>query len=303
MRQLATLLLSVLALLFFVSYIAGPSNSQPFVSSEVQFSDGSASGLSIIPASCPSSPHYAGECGVSGGDPNTPPEVSGNACVIALSPSTVRVGGSAYMAWNSDYRIFNIPFTLTGTISPTPGSVDGSGVTTVSPSVTTTYSGTFTPTGSLAGIPESWLTPVTCSAVLTILPANTGPTNCSVQNFCVGQNVYRQTTSCTNEFIQACPFGCSNGVCLGAPTPTAFLRVRPTLVASGQWTFVEWSASQVSSCTVSGSNGDSWTGSAGIENSSPIVGQTTYTLTCEGVDGSDISRTATVNIAPIFNEN
>ena len=34
----------------------------PFSSSEVRFTDASASGLQIVPASCPSDPHYSGEC-------------------------------------------------------------------------------------------------------------------------------------------------------------------------------------------------------------------------------------------------
>lgn len=304
MRQLTALLLASVGLLMLLSVVTGPASTRPFISNEVQFTDGSSSGLAIVPASCPSSPHYAGECGVTGGDePTDPPEVSGNACVIALSPSTIRVGGSAYMAWNSDYRIFNIPFSVSGTIAPTPGSVAGSGVTTVAPALTTAYSGTFNPTGSLFGIPSSWLTPITCSAMLTVLPADIGPTNCSEQNFCVGQNVYRQTTSCTNEFVQTCQFGCANGVCLGAPAPTGFLRVRPALVSAGNRTVVEWSASQVDSCDVTGTNGDSWNDSSGTQNSSPITGQTTYTLSCVGLDGSSLTRTAVVNIAPVFDEN
>ncbi len=41
------------------------SNLQkPFASSEVHFTDASASGLQIVPASCPSDPHSPGECSV-----------------------------------------------------------------------------------------------------------------------------------------------------------------------------------------------------------------------------------------------
>lgn len=306
-RQLSALLVFALGVLFFLSYISGSGAGRPFVSTEMQFSDGSSSGLSIVPASCPSSPHYAGECGVGGGGygGGSTPTISGNACVIGFSPSTIMVGGSSLMAWNSDYRIFNIPFSLSGVISPGPGSVAGSGITTVSPSVSTTYTGTFTPTGSLDGIPSNWLTPVTCSSLITVLQSNPGPTNCSVQNFCVGASVYRQNADCTNTLVQTCTYGCSNGVCLGAPSPTAFIRLRPSLVRSGEATTVEWSASQVSSCTVTEDNpaiSDSWSGSSGSQTSSGITSRTTYTLSCTGLDASSISRTAEVNISPVPDE-
>lgn len=205
------------------------------------------------------------------------------------------------MVWNADYRIFNIPFSLNGSITPTPGTVSSSGVTTVTPTVTTMYRGTFTPTGSLDGIPSNWLIPVTCNATLTVLDSPPPAQNCSSQLFCSGSAVYRQNTNCTNTLVQTCQYGCSNGACLGAPSPTGFLRVRPALVRSGDSTWVEWSASQVSSCTVTGGS-DSWTGASGMNQSSAIRSQTTYTLSCQGLDGSTISRSAVVNITPIFHE-
>src|SRR3989344_6972461 len=52
----------VLVALAFALLAALPDARQPFASSEVQFTDSSAQGLAIVPASCPSSPHYSGEC-------------------------------------------------------------------------------------------------------------------------------------------------------------------------------------------------------------------------------------------------
>jgi hypothetical protein len=46
-------------LLYAISLTVEPV---PFVSSEVRFADASASGLAIVPASCPSNPHTSGEC-------------------------------------------------------------------------------------------------------------------------------------------------------------------------------------------------------------------------------------------------
>ena len=83
------------------------------------------------------------------------------------------------------------------------------------------------------------------------------------------------------------------------------LRVIPSLVRSGSTTQVNWSATNVKSCTVTGQNGDIWNGvlsAIGGETSKPITGETTYTLLC--VDLKDIvqTKTATVNIIPSFQE-
>lgn len=57
----------VLTLLFFALAMNSASNNNtPFQSSEVQFTDASRGGLAIVPASCPSSPHYGGDCSPSG---------------------------------------------------------------------------------------------------------------------------------------------------------------------------------------------------------------------------------------------
>jgi hypothetical protein len=303
-----TILVVALAALSLSTHAMNP----PFVSSEVKFADQSLEGLLIVPASCPSSPHYAGECGVTspqdpdgGGGGNAPAQPSSNACVIGHSPSTIISGGTSLMSWNSNYQIFGIPFVVTGTITPTPGVVGPSGSTSVSPNVTTTYTGTFSPTGSLNGIPQSWLTPVQCSSLITVLPRDPGPTSCTQQFFCVGTDRYRQETNCTNTFIETCTYGCANGVCLGPPSPSGFIRVRPSLLRSGETTIVEWSTSHTASCSVTENNpniSDSWTGTNGTQTSSPINGQTTYTLSCTGLDGSNLGRSATVNIVPVFDE-
>jgi len=53
-----------------------------FLSSEVKFTDNSASGLSIMPASCPSRAHWDKEC-------NAPQSPN---CAISVSPSTITAG-------------------------------------------------------------------------------------------------------------------------------------------------------------------------------------------------------------------
>ena len=70
-------------------------------------------------------------------------------------------------------------------------------------------------------------------------------------------------------------------------------------------TKVNWSSSNVKSCTVSGQNGDAWSAlqsSLGGNISKPIHGASTYTLSCLGLDGTTLSKQATVRIIPTFQE-
>jgi hypothetical protein len=89
--------------------------------------------------------------------------------------------------------------------------------------------------------------------------------------------------------------------------PSADLDIRaiPSLVRQGNTTQVNWSATNVQSCTVLGENGDQWSGTEspiGGETSSPITGQTTYTLTCIDTEGNTLQQQATVNVIPGFEE-
>jgi hypothetical protein len=49
-------------ILFAIIFSVGSHYPNKFTSVEAQFTDSSASGLAIVPASCPSYPHVAGEC-------------------------------------------------------------------------------------------------------------------------------------------------------------------------------------------------------------------------------------------------
>jgi hypothetical protein len=90
------------------------------------------------------------------------------------------------------------------------------------------------------------------------------------------------------------------------PVPDATLKAVPALVHSGAVTTVSWTSQNTTSCTVHGTNGDSWTGtSSSGKTSTPIIGQTTYTLHCNalaGVTPSSIDKSVIVNIVPTFNE-
>jgi hypothetical protein len=122
---------------------------------------------------------------------------------------------------------------------------------------------------------------------------------------CSGSNLYYQDASCKQSFVEACLYGCAGGGCLAPPVLTAAITAVPTLVRSGGTSQISWSASNVISCTVSGTNGDSWSGASGSKTSSPIVARTTYTLICHALPGaspSSLTETQTVNIVPQFQE-
>jgi hypothetical protein len=83
------------------------------------------------------------------------------------------------------------------------------------------------------------------------------------------------------------------------------IRAIPSLVTRGSTTHVHWSASNVTSCTVTGTNGDAWSGlrsPVGGERSSAITERVIYTLTCVTANGGTASKQAVVNILPVFNE-
>lgn len=113
-----------------------------------------------------------------------------------------------------------------------------------------------------------------------------------------------------------------------AQLATSTISVVPSLLHAGATTQVTWTSSHVRSCTVLGTNGDSWpqpvqssevvtdadgnqqtvqttttpAGLTGSETSSPINGQTIYTLTCVTALGTQLVTQTEVNIIPSFQE-
>ena len=76
MKVREVVLLILLAIALFLATSGGIYQHKPFTSSELRFSEPSKLGMQIIPASCPSNPHYSGECsggGYSQGSYTPPP--------------------------------------------------------------------------------------------------------------------------------------------------------------------------------------------------------------------------------------
>lgn len=213
--------------------------------------------------------------------------------LLTASPSSISTGQSSTLTWSSSYAT-----SCTGTNFSTGGAVSGS--VSVSPTVSTTYTVNCTGSGGAGS------------------SAKTVTYTCTPSNICSNGNV---VNSCTGATVQTCSYQCGAGACISPPPPetgefgatnggaaftaSGHLQAKPQLVRSGAVTYVYWNLTNVSSCAVTGSNGNSWTGSfsgtAG-KTSLPIVQRTTFTLSCTGLDSSTVTESQVVNVIPVFQE-
>ena len=148
--------------------------------------------------------------------------------------------------------------------------------------------------------------------------ARTVYAQCGAFYGCSGTNVIYSDTDCNVSTVATCvsPQMCSPGVPTCQVPPVTFvpgvggittghLQVKPQVVRSGTSAKAYWNVSNVTSCSVVGSNGDSWStilsGTLG-KATTPITQRTTYTLRCTGLDGSAINETQVVNVTPVFQE-
>lgn len=90
-------------------------------------------------------------------------------------------------------------------------------------------------------------------------------------------------------------------VSVNTPYAALSLTAAPTSVQRGRETIVNWSAVNVTSCSVIGTNGFSANGTVGSQLSGPIVSSTKFTLTCQS-DNGPISTETTVGIIPTIEE-
>ena len=82
----------------------------------------------------------------------------------------------------------------------------------------------------------------------------------------------------------------------------ANIYAKPSIVRSGDTTLVKWQSREITACTVKGTNGDQWEGTAGEKTSGPIKEVTTYVLTCTAFNGQTVTDQATVILVPVFQE-
>jgi hypothetical protein len=373
--------LFVTALYLFAFFLVGfsfLSQAQPYTH-EALFSDSSSSGLAIVPASCPSDPHYAGECsqpcyfnglevphGSSVTAYQTPNVPYGSSCVSesrscdngALSgsyayascsvnaPSNCTLDGTTvtHGTWATAYQSATVPFgssctsqgrycdngSLSGTYayasctvdSPTTCPLDGTiiphGEARTCFSTRTAPSGTLCSTysqnrscynGTLSG--DSAYQYASCS--------------CTPSYSCSGNSIQYTNASCITSTIATCvaPAFCSPGfsTCQYPPPEvvpeygkSGHVFSAPSFVIKDSTAQLFWNVTNVTSCTVSGSNGQSWSGAnagcAGVtcdagssgKTTLPITAMTTYTLSCTGADSSIFSEQAIIRLAPEFGD-
>src|SRR3989344_7313067 len=146
-------------LLTLVSLFVFSGARQPFSSAEVKFTDASAGGLAIMPASCPSDPHWEGECNP--------------ACIITATPNSYNAGSvnTVQIHWqaqqpppenDSQITIFNMAISGIGGVY-TSGTLD---VAAPQSSFTYTCDGAYLDdSGNVLG-------QFTCSAPVTVTNSN-----------------------------------------------------------------------------------------------------------------------------------
>jgi hypothetical protein len=199
----------------------------------------------------------------------------------------------------------------------------------------TFYNTTSVPAGELCSS-ASYSLSRTCSAGVFTGSSSFQYASCScvpqTVYSCSSQDVVRTATdaSCTvtvtNPYATCtAPGFCSSGssICLFPPVEfigsgsfDGHLTAIPSLVAGGDSTELHWNIGNVSSCTVSGTNGDSWSGATagcdgttcssgagGIETDA-IFEQTVYTLSCQPLSSTEpvLTETEIVDVIPIFIE-
>ncbi len=139
---------------------------------------------------------------------------------------------------------------------------------------------------------------------------------CNVAHSCLGQTIQKTEANCAVINVTTCvaPLFCVAGsaVCL-SPSPvfnpgaglSGHLQARPLILPTGARTRLHWDVGNVESCSVTGSNGDSWSGvasGASGQETSPILQVTTFTLTCVKFDEATFSESVSVTVLPVFRE-
>lgn len=307
-QLIVAIILAACAILLASAFTHAP---KPFSSVEVKFTDAAANGLAIVPASCPSNPGDSdspfgcdgstplcpdgsdapggnvANCpgGGGGGTPGgggCPPgsTASGDLCVEACQSGGPQVVGGVPQACTCPAG-FNDENGECVIAQCSPGETYQNGVCTVS----------------------------SCGAGQTMqngVCVQNG--QCLQEYVCSGSNLVFQNRDCSYSNPVACPLGCSDDACISPPSPNIDIVASPTLLKPSEISQISWKAANVTSCTITGTNGDSWSCSGSAcsatttKPSSPIVAQTTYTLSCTGDDNSSEGDSVIVSVVPTFNE-
>jgi len=293
------LFLTGLVVIFIVAHV---SPGDGFRSEELAFSDPHDSGLGIVPASCPSSPHYFGECSYSQSAyyaQNTyyvqsayytqSSYYSPATCSVWFNQNPIAYGGGTTLNWTSSQAhswvyIWNV------------GYVGASGSTAVAPLATTNYACQASGLGGTGSVSDAWLTvnpPVNCTAPWgSTVTHGASVTAYQAATVPYGQSCVSQSRTCTNGTLsgtyqyQSCAVG-----------PACSLSVNPASVVQGQSSSLSWTSQNATSCT--GGNFSTGGATAGAVSVAPSL-TTAYTASCTGPGGTAqcSGTTLTVSCAP-----
>lgn len=116
------------------------------------------------------------------------------------------------------------------------------------------------------------------------------------------------SVSTWNTQVIPCVVPCSHCVYNGG-APSSIFTVSSPLVYPGDQVILSWDLENVTNCAITSNHadGDSWTWdtvrTVASAQTSPITETTTYTMTCDRVDGSALDPiTARVDLVPLFEE-
>lgn len=122
--------------------------------------------------------------------------------------------------------------------------------------------------------------------------------------YCDGSTSMHRDAQCVVTTNQVCSYLCAQdtGACVPAPAPAGLISAKPQMIVPGDTVVVEWDIDNATSCTVTGTNGDSWTGVSGAPTSSPINDATTFSLDCVGLEETTLHAEASVSLNPQWRE-
>lgn len=239
-------------------------------------------------------------------------------CALSMSPSTITQGGSATLSWTSENAVSGSIDQGIPPLTATNGSI------VVSPSVTTTYTGTATSSGGINTTCLTTLTvtiPPTCS--LSASPTSITSGNSSVLSWASqnatsisinqgigsvtpvasGSRSVSPTVTTTYTATVTGPGGtstCARTITVTAPVqPTCTLSASPATITSGGSSTLSWTSANATAISLNQGIGAVTPVASGSRSVSPTT-TTTYTATVTGPGGTNTcTRTITVN-APVM---
>jgi hypothetical protein len=222
-------------------------------------------------------------------DPSVPP--TGDIKANGQDALSLPYGGSASITWTSQDTTSCTVFR--NGISWISGGPSGGPTSTGALTTTTTYTLQCTGTGGTAFVDSVIVT------VLSPAQCEDGIDNDGDGNFDhVSLNPTNPDPGCDSpsDNSEASP---PAGLDLTANGQAPIVRVTPGSTATIAWVTSDITAG---SCTVTGTNGNSWTGDSGSQSSNPITGPTVFTLQCLDAEGVSVSTSVLVTLLPVFEE-